>query len=363
VPRRLTVAAAIVLCARCILGPAADNRVFVCASDADCADGWRCGAVSRICEEGGGATSGGSTAGGAAGGLATAGGGAGGATAGGATAGGGTSGGATAGGASGGATAGGATAGGATAGGATAGGATAGGATAGGATAGGATAGGATAGGATAGGATAGGSAPLDAGPLPGCIAAWDFDEDGGNTVLDRCRSHHGTAFNATRGPGVQGGSMRFLSANSRVRVPGSSDFDRGTGPFTITAWVRPTQALSHGLTLSVNYGTTDSMWGLELLSNTELVYWDSIEHRPVINVRYDGGWHHLAVTHTGTIASLYFDGTRLDGGTSDTTPRACMEVQLGNSTYNDPLGGDLDKVRFYGRALSDMEVVQDMNR
>ncbi len=322
--RRVAIVAAVTLCARCSCGSGVDQHVYVCGSDADCADGWRC-AASHVCEQGGGAAGGGQ-AGGASGGDVAGGGAAGGATAGGATAGGGA---------------------------------------AGGSTAGGAVAGGGAAGGATAGGATAGGSSgAIDAGPLPGCLAAWDFDEDGGSVVFDRCgRGHDGTLVNVSRSAGVDDGGLRITGATSRVRVPGSSDFDRGAGAFSITAWVRRVQPLSHGLTLSVNYGATSAMYGLELLSDTELTYWDGVEHKPIVPVRYDGGWHHLAVTHTGSVATLYFDGTKLDAGPTDTTPRTCTDVQLGNSSYGDPLGGDLDKVRFYGRALSDGEVVQDMKR
>ncbi|MBL8954372.1 MAG: hypothetical protein JNK82_26575 [Myxococcaceae bacterium] len=45
------------------------------------------------------------------------------------------------------------------------------------------------------------------------------------------------------------------------------------------------------------------------------------------------------------------------------TTPRQCIEVQLGNSSYNDRVNGDLDQIRFYGRRLSDSDVVEDMRR
>jgi len=148
---RIALAIGFLLLGACDCSPRAGSKTFVCTSDGECAEGFRC--ISGVCSTGGAA---GGHGGGVAGGGAAQGGGseAGGAEAGGAEAGGAEAGGGEAGGS----TAGGSTAGGGTSGGATAGGATAGGATAGGATAGGATAGGATAGGATAGGATAGGA-------------------------------------------------------------------------------------------------------------------------------------------------------------------------------------------------------------
>jgi len=332
--RRLSVPCAMV--AGCTFGPATiDQRVFACASDGDCIEGYRC--LNAVCSMGGSA--GGSTAGGS--------------TAGGATAGG--------------ATAGGATAGGATAGGSTAGGATAGGSTAGGSTAGGATAGGATAGGATAGGATAGGApvCVVDAGiSAVGLAGFWKFDEPSGSTVIDHSGSGSPGSISGTwsRAPGVIGSAVISSDGGFGSIDFGSAPALNPQGPFSFSLWAKTSALDSVSQQAFVTKGIHPTA-GWELL--------DDGQHNAIVLFRVypanfprasvpradvnDGSWHHYAGVFDGGSVALYLDGAwRDDDATSNFVAATANALRLRSYGQKELA---FDQLRFYGRALTPAEV------
>ena len=75
------------------------------------------------------------------------------------------------------------------------------------------------------------------------------------------------------------------------------------------------------------------------------------------------GGWHHVAVTLTGTVGTLYIDGTQVGQNTAMTlNPSSLGSTTLnyiGRSQFSaDPyLNGDIDEFRIYSSALSATQI------
>lgn len=201
-------------------------------------------------------------------------------------------------------------------------------------------------------------------------VGDWNFDEGAGSAVLDKSGAgHNGIIFGGlwvADQYGTEGSALMFDGgASSHVAISGATDFDRSAAPsFTMTAWARIDETPSHDMFYSVNFGTQDSAFGIEILDATTLTYWDSKDHiaqAAVPNVV--GQWHHYAVVVDGTEARVFFDGVRLNKGTADTTPRASSQLFFGRSSFGNTMNGAVDRARFFRSALTDAEVMAEKNR
>lgn len=189
-----------------------------------------------------------------------------------------------------------------------------------------------------------------------GLLAAYGFDEGTGASIPDR--SGHGHTLRregATWAPdGRLGGAMAFDGVNDRLIGPSI------TLPpaFTMMAWVVNPTVLPYETLLTVGTGRA-----VKLVSN-EVRF-----SLPVGDVSFGaagatGVWHHVAVTSDGASLRAFLDGAplgaprpiRLD---SYSGPLLVGAWPLGAAV--DFLGGALDEVRVYARALSEAEIVRDM--
>jgi hypothetical protein len=214
----------------------------------------------------------------------------------------------------------------------------------------------------------AGDAGNADAAPdAGGPIASWTFDEDGGTTLHDVTgHGHDGTINGGTWIAGHSGSALSFNGTTNFVSVPASSAFDKPSGAsFSITAWVMRAGTFSHDLVLSISYGPTSAMYGMEAQGNTLMNYWDGVNHIATSTVDFSGTWHHMAVVVTsGTIAHSYFDGALVGSDTNgDNSARVCTAIMIGASNYGDHFPGAIDNLRFWGRALTAAEITADMTQ
>lgn len=203
-----------------------------------------------------------------------------------------------------------------------------------------------------------------------GLVLEWSFDDGSGTVVADSSgHGHTGTATGGTWSAdrkGVAGKAYTFTSPSSIVVAPASSELDRtATGELTLMAWVRFDTEPNHSVFVSVEYGAKESAFGLEMHSATSLNYWDGVGHIAqadgLPNVM--GAWHHTAVVARAANIRLYLDGTVIGQGVADVAPRTATRFVAGRSNYDNRIGGALDDVRFFQVALSDAEIVSEMNR
>ena len=212
----------------------------------------------------------------------------------------------------------------------------------------------------------AGGGDANDAGPS-GLIASWTFDEDGGTTLHDVTgHGHDGTITGGTWIAGHSGSALSFNGTSNFVSVPASNAFDKPSGAsFSITAWVMRNGTFSHDLVLSISFGASSAMYGLEAQGNTLMNYWDGVNHIATSTIDFSGAWHHVGVVvASGTNAQSYFDGVLVgSANNADNSARVCTGVMIGASNYGDYFPGAIDNLRFWGRALTASEVAADMTQ
>lgn len=211
-------------------------------------------------------------------------------------------------------------------------------------------------------------SGPIDAGD-PTLVGDWPFDEGSGTQIHDRSgHSHDGVAAGGSwvdDHRGASASALRLSGGASFVSIEPHVDFDRPAGAkLTLVAWMRSNEDPKHNMFFSVSYGDTEQSYGLELITATELTYWDGTEHRATATIPAIGmGWHHYGIVVDGEQVRIYLDGARVSDGKVDSTPRKATQVLLGRSTFGDRLNGAIDTMRYYRRALSDAEILVEKNR
>ena len=215
--------------------------------------------------------------------------------------------------------------------------------------------------------------APLGSQPRPGdLVAAYSFNEGGGRTVSDASgNGNTGTISEATWStPGRFGGALAFNGANAWVTVNDSASLDLSMG-MTLEAWVYPTVSPTDWRTVIAKEG-----------SGTVVAYFlhasSSPSNQPATGVTIGGTeqqlaggtallvntWTHLATTYDGTEQRLYVNGaqvaTRAQTGTIVNTGNP-LRIG-GNGIWGEYFQGLIDEVRVYRRALSQAEILTDMN-
>jgi hypothetical protein len=192
-----------------------------------------------------------------------------------------------------------------------------------------------------------------------------------------------GPAGNATHGPGVlhrvsgalagdnnaaagyAGAAHTFVAFNPLLNPPSGS-------PFTVEYWARPSfevedtsgpcplfncvssgnrsgwaffqRAPANGWNCRFYSGSGSSV-GIDLLGGTNAA----------------GGWSHIVVVWTGSAASLYLNGTLVDGpksGVYKASTSATFSIGAYDNGYENPFNGAIDEVAIYTNALTADEIL-----
>ena len=177
---------------------------------------------------------------------------------------------------------------------------------------------------------------------------------DGANdatSTTDESDSNHTVSFNGSADISTAqskfGGSSLYLPGgnNDYVTIAGSSDFNFGTGDFTIEMWVYRTHT-AYGYIFETRGGQdTTSTDGISLYlgsgGNNELRV--AVNRSNVININQDhqtnDQWQHFAVVREGSTMTLYIDGTARGSGSNSTDFDRNRPFRIGN-IHNASLNG-----------------------
>jgi uncharacterized repeat protein (TIGR03803 family) len=206
---------------------------------------------------------------------------------------------------------------------------------------------------------------PAPAG-VTGLIAAYGFNEGGGNIAADSStRNHDGIIRGATYVPGKFGKALSFDGVRDWVSVGDHSDLDVRNG-VTMMAWVNPRE-LSGSNTILMKETRNSLAYALSAT--------DSASHG-VVNISGDqksvsslgalapNTWTHIAVTYSGTNLRFYVNGVEVNKrALSGRIAIGNGELRIGgNSVWDDQFfNGLIDEVRIYGSAISQADIQRDM--
>jgi hypothetical protein len=199
-------------------------------------------------------------------------------------------------------------------------------------------------------------------------IASYGFEEGSGTLVADVSgRGHHGVvdgpAWNTN---GRFGRSLTFDGIDDLITIDSTSLLNPLTA-MTLEAWVFPTTTA----------GTRDIIIKEGENADVYNLYARNWQGLPESNVNIEGApitaegaalpanqWTHVAGTYNGSVVRLFVNGVQVAVTTQagTVTPSAGPLRIGGNSLWGEFFQGRIDEVRVYNRALTQAEIVNDMN-
>ena len=128
-----------------------------------------------------------------------------------------------------------------------------------------------------------------------------------------------------------------------KLTVTSHADFAFGTGDFTIEFWANRTSATSDNLVTFAGQN-----WNVYYTqSGTSLRFFDGAADR-ITGGSLSGGWHHIALTRSGTSVRLFIDGTQTGSTYTDSGPTNLTQAAVlvghypASATYHDGYMRDL---------------------
>jgi hypothetical protein len=226
---------------------------------------------------------------------------------------------------------------------------------------------------------------PTDLMPLPfsnaiddsDLVAYWPLDEGAGNALVQD-RSGNGNSgglagidLATAWKPGHAGGALEIPAIKGAAVLVGPSPSLDGTNKaLTISAWVYRLESIrNHNMTVASRQvdDSNREVYNLGFQSDVLIVWLYAAAPAAQISLRATGTsplgqWIHVAVTWDGKTARLYQEGKPVGSvAYGGPLPASDNPVILGNNAnstgIDQPLGGRLDEVRFYARALSASEI------
>jgi hypothetical protein len=190
---------------------------------------------------------------------------------------------------------------------------------------------------------------------VPSCVAYYKMSD-----ATDETGSYDGTPTNVNFNVAGKFGNAGYFNGSSSVINFATNPLDITTD-FTVSGWMNQDSSdASLYLFACTDTNSSNIYFNLNLQSSQnriELIY-NNVGYYPPFT--YQSGWHHYAVTLTGTSLKTYRNGslfnTQTVGISSSSGNRQTIGARLrqSNSSYGD---GKIDQVRIFDRAITANEV------
>ncbi len=200
--------------------------------------------------------------------------------------------------------------------------------------------------------------APPCAPPPSGLVGWWR----GEGNALDEVSANNGTlSGNVTYGSGRVGQAFVCDGNNDLVTVGNPASFRLQT--FTIEAWIKrssPSTVSSGSYGIAEIFGYGQGGYGLLMLPDghvgLSLIGTDSATAGPAIT---DTLFHHVAVTKTGSVVTVFIDGVAYSASAYNPTFSFSTVAAIGarGDNLDNSFMGAIDEVALYNRALATNEI------
>ncbi|MDE0469541.1 MAG: LamG domain-containing protein [Candidatus Poribacteria bacterium] len=196
-------------------------------------------------------------------------------------------------------------------------------------------------------------------------LAAWLFDENGGDTAEDASgNGHDGDIMGAKRVPGKTGRALDFDGNGNIVEIRHDDIFN--LTEYTISAWVKTNPNGKWQTVLGKEpIAGRPRNYGVFIAGDTKLLgvnYTTGANWKTAFSttVAADGKWHHVAATYDGKVLRAYIDG-EMEGETATDIPPDHNTEPIRIGRWGAPRGdywaGVLDDVAIFSQALTENEI------
>ena len=193
--------------------------------------------------------------------------------------------------------------------------------------------------------------------PWSDMTAWWKLDENTGTSAADSTGNGHSITLNGgTTWTTGKLGSAINVSSSSQTAITASGKAVPST--FTLTAWMRPTNA--SGIDTLFSFGSAAALRTNG--SGLRFTTFGIKDHDTASSMFSGGTWTHIAFTFTPSVAGgakFYVNGVlrqSIDSSTIDTAAAGVWRIGASHIS-GEWFGGALDDVRLYSRVLSDQDI------
>jgi hypothetical protein len=195
---------------------------------------------------------------------------------------------------------------------------------------------------------------------MDGANASTNFVDSGPNALAVTATS---STISTTQSKyGGASGSFNGTSSYLQMGTPNDSRFLFGTGDFTIEFWMYVSAFSGSNIQTPINnYGSTATGWNIQIncvnTNNVRFSYGDTSIALTASNTLVAAQWHHIAVTRSGTSATIWINGTASATTTNSTniSAGAILTIGKGATGANQYFNGYIDDLRItkYARYTS----------
>jgi hypothetical protein len=202
-----------------------------------------------------------------------------------------------------------------------------------------------------------------------GLIAWYTFDEGAGNVISDVTGNGNNGTHNAAYGMGRKGSALSFDGSSMGIIPQGKLKWGDKNADYTVEYWILVTAGANGKWRNVIHHGMVDldrtsahfigpgdnTFYPMVSTVNNPSMYF--VTAQLPVNV-----WTHIADVKQGNTWSHYRSGVLLNTTQISDTVGNSGPLYIGNDPWYSGLVGMLDEVRIYGRALSQKEILADMN-
>jgi len=203
---------------------------------------------------------------------------------------------------------------------------------------------------------------------MKGLVLHYDFDRNEGKKVTDKSGSgNDGSVHGATwkSFSGGRKGVMEFDGKRSFIMLLNNNGLLSGEGGFTLSTWLRTTQA-TRALLIQQRSGG-EGQFVLSLETGYPCYYDYRASKYGIHNVTSservnDGSWHKVDFVRNGNQGSIYIDGFKkasITGSVESINKDLVFAIGYSVRDRNLYYDGEIDDVMIWSRALSENEVKQ----
>ena len=151
------------------------------------------------------------------------------------------------------------------------------------------------------------------------------------------------------------GGSFEFDGTGDGISCPDNTDFEFGSGDFTVECWVKQDDTSGFDVYVGKYGGSGDGEFIVGKNGNTPCFYWQDAGGNANINAtNFTGntsGWYHMACVRDGDVFTMYINGICENSTTDATTIKTTsnkLTIGIENDSSSSPFDGYIQDVRIY---------------
>ena len=197
-------------------------------------------------------------------------------------------------------------------------------------------------------------------------VGYWPLNETSGTNAPDESgNGNDGTLVNMEDADWVDGVTGKCLSFDGSDEYVGATvtGLPIGNSARTVTAWFQ-TSSVPYDYNTVFAYGTGirgTPIYLITLRSDGTVYSETGSGSNPLTSAtsKADGVWHHVALSYTGSVETLYIDGILEDQTGSITIDTESSDFEIANMPWHGDFKftGLIDEVRIYSTALTASEI------